>query len=188
MVVSDRLKYVYVAVPRTGSQTLTRALVSAAHGRCVEPYHGWAKAADFPADWCRFVVVRHPVARMLSWWWFSCAMRTGLEGVTFGRYVEMVREWRDSGADYEVPELYMLQSQWQDRAKADYALQYEQMPGALSVLPFDTEAIARFWLANKSHATPHTRATRDRLTRDEWRAVVDLERPDFERYGYQQEY
>lgn len=188
MTVSDRLKYVYVAVPRTGSQTLTRALVSAAHGRCVQPYHGWRGAASFPSDWCRFVVVRHPVARMLSWWWFSCAMRPGLEGVTFGRYVEMVARWRADGANYEVPELYMPQHQWQDRIGADFVLQYEQMPGALAVLPFDTDAVARYWSGNKSHETPHTRGVRDRLTRSEWDAVVDLERDDFERYGYQQEY
>jgi hypothetical protein len=184
MIVSDNLKTLYYANPRTGSLTTAQGMLQGCRGHVVGTHHSMPKSGDCPG-YHRWMVVRHPVARMWSWWWHCAVARKHCPGASFGRFLELVATWRKDGCPHEdVKTLFRTQSDTADRLNANSILLYENLPTAFEILPFDASPLVRYWKASRSHASPHTSPLRECITEAEWAAVYELEAADFERWGY----
>ena len=68
MIVSEALGYVFVSVPKCGSQTLFKVLVESFKGKRVGGMHHNA-VPDSALDFYCFTVIRNPYDRAVSIWW-----------------------------------------------------------------------------------------------------------------------
>lgn len=67
MIVSHKLKYVYIAIPKTGSSTMNDLLCSEFAGEYIIPHH-LTIIPDDCRDYFVFTVVRNPYVRLKSLW------------------------------------------------------------------------------------------------------------------------
>ena len=193
MVVSDKLKYVFIAVPKTGSQAVCHWLCSNYYGKHALNYHD----AEIPAaytDYLVWTVVREPYARCFSWWWMGCRepSRREKNADTWGQSFKefMVRNierkndwrWRDNP---EKPNYSMTQKSFVDRSGAQTVVHYEQWRDELAGLPFIKKLV---WpIPSRNTSTKPKRSFHEYFFDDPeaeglvWEYCAE----DFEAFGYE---
>jgi hypothetical protein len=176
MIVSDRHKYVYIAIPRTGSVAMSCWLTEHYGGRQVGGHHS-RRVADAYADHLVFTVVRDPYCRMLSAWWFCCQRPSPHPdfppGLDFGSFME---RWRRYHAG-------LTQVQYVDEAGCTEALHLELLSTQITRLPFVSQQDLPVPRDNTSDCPHYTaRFFRDHPVYE--LMVWDYCTEDFERFGY----
>ena len=78
MIISKTLKYVYIAIPRTGSKSMSRWLVDNFQGEWHGRHHEW-KVPDECRDFLVFTLIRNPYEIQASGWFFEPVIRSGDE-------------------------------------------------------------------------------------------------------------
>ncbi len=174
--------FVYLAIPRTASQTLTHHFLPKYGGvmLAAAEYH----RMDVPlkhADKFTFTVVRNPYDRMLSLWRFmkkfSDATRRKVSmwsGMTPAEFASWCREYRDAAPQWK------SQSEFLSRARVDRALKFEDLEVGLRSLPFVDE-----FEMPLVHGATKRPPIEDDLTPEFVAAVNGHSGPDFERFGYE---
>jgi len=171
--------YVYIALPRTASLSVSSWLIADHAGRT---FDGHYHSADVPRE-CRdhlvFTVVRNPYGRMASLYRF-------LEQKFWGRS----DEWCET-AGMTMPEFVRWcidrpEPNWQTQSQILSAydgrlavLRFEDFPGCLNVLPLEV-GIGVPWM----NRTWHLENPEEILTLDSMRAIEDHSRDDFEMFRY----
>ena len=198
MIISHKLKYVYIGIPRTGSKSV--------HGWLAENYQGeWHGMHEWQVpteckDYLVFTVVRNPYDREAS---STFAVLWNGEkpdpsklvpsptpspsGVPLG---ERIREakLRGNGAllteECSVPEVGMNQSQFIKKAGVSLVLYHERLPECLRDLPFVHEAeLPAMPLALEKGVRPPGTFF-DHFTDEDEQVVWAYASEDFEMLGY----
>lgn len=165
MVVSDRLRLVFVEVPKTASRSCREYMLSAVQdARPVADYH----TTSIPPEYAGYTVaacVRNPYARMYSIWKYITGGR--------GRFADFVDSMNKARGLFTLSQTCFLSA-----VRVDHVIRFELLPGSL------------FDLLGCTAPFPHIHRT---STRDEWRQaytgtladqVYTLWRDDFRQYGY----
>jgi hypothetical protein len=188
VIVSEKHRYVYIAVPKAGSQAIARWLVENFDGSAVGYHHAWRVPPTY-ADYLVFTVVRNPYERCFSAWWFRCqepSRQRGnpLSGWPFDRFMGSVLAHRQSNRrpDPAGTAASMTQKQFAELSKARLAFQLER-PQDLALLPF---------VAPEPVALPHQNETAskprgsfaDHFGAAEEQLVWDYCAEDFAAFGY----
>ncbi len=143
MVVSDSKRYVYIAIPKTGSQAVCHWLCCNYAGKHKFNYHE-AHVPDEYSDYTVWTVVREPSERCFSWWWMGCREPDRKEsnemwGWTFEKFMHHNIERKFDARrrdDADKPNFSMTQKRFVDVSKADYFIHYERLKEELEELPF----------------------------------------------------
>lgn len=188
MIISDTHKFVFVAIPKTGSKSMAAFLLDKFEAYRHGFHHQW-KVPELKQDYYIYSVVRNPYERCFSMWWFACKTdnRSGSvfkKGTPFDTYMNWViqRKSFDPNPRRNVPELFMSQSMWFDKSGARQFLKLEDIPASLDALPFyksATEFPHKNRLDEKSDLTFW-----DYFGQREAALVHQYCEEDFERFGY----
>jgi hypothetical protein len=186
MIVSERYKYIYVAILKTGSSSMRGWLSLHFVGKGVPGvrYHSWDIPREY-REYFKFTVVRNPYDRMMSSYFFGKERwERGLPpppplklGMTPVEHIQTIMniDWTSA---------WMSQAQYVDEIKANAVLKLEEIPDALKILPFINMTVPPF---------PHRRRTPEKpkgspveILGEEWATLVgEYEAATFERYGYE---
>lgn len=75
MIYSGSNKFLYIAIPKTGTSSVRAYLEQNYGGQKVGHYHQWWDPGGLPPELTKWTVVRNPYERCFSRWWFE-AMRS----------------------------------------------------------------------------------------------------------------
>lgn len=193
MVVSDRYKYVYIPVMKTGSQAVSHWLCLNYRGKHVGSYHEMEVPAEYQ-DYLVWTIVRNPYERCYSWWWMDAKeprekANPDVFGLPFVEYMhrhierKMDDRWRYNSAD---PNYSMTQTRVVQISKATHVIRYESMKEGLAELPFIKRLKWPIASRNKSPTRPQVNFREyfsDNPKAEE--TVWEYCQEDFETFGYQ---
>lgn len=126
MIVSKSLKYVYIAIPRTGSKSMCQWLVDHYGGEWHGGHHDWRVPDEF-CDFHVFTVVRNPYEIQASGWYFTPVIDPPEKTST---YAEACRNWQPPD------DRPVAQKQFIEWSGISQILYFEHMPACLAELPF----------------------------------------------------
>ena len=123
MIVSNKHRYVYIRIPKTGTKSMSEFLVRHYGGRKARyaPYHSSRVPARYK-DHFVFTVVRNPYERIWSKYWFEWRSEraehwSDIEDKSFGNYLQCHIKWAEEGTPYGLsPEACMNQGQYCQQA------------------------------------------------------------------------
>jgi len=188
MVVSHENGFVFVAIPKTASMTISQGLVKHCRGVLVQPYHAWKRPTG-TQGYVVFSVVRDPYERLYSWYWFRCVQRNdGIRGWTFEKWMEYCTECSIVGTkDGNVPELWFPQAEICEMAGVTRVVLFESLEMQLMALPFVGPAMMNHMRTVHQHKNnkPRTSPAREMMTEAERDMVWSAYKIDFETYGYE---
>lgn len=192
MVLSKTQGWVYIAIPKTASTTMSMGLQRACHGQSLALYHGMDVPADFK-DSTIFTIVRDPYNRLYSWWHFRCVARPcdGLHGLSMPDFLERVEAWAKGEASPggDVSELFYPQHYIAERAGVNLTLRYEALDHDIPemlIKPGVVRGPLISWFAKCDFRGGRDKSVHGRsaMTSDEKRVIWDLYKSDFLKYGY----
>lgn len=126
MIVSRALKYVYIAIPRTGSKSMSKWLVDHFQGEWVGEHHAWRVPEEY-RSYHVFTVVRNPYEIQASGWFFQPVIDPPHKPES---YAEACRQWR-CPADQPASQKQFIE--WSGVSQIVY---FEHLPDGLAQLPF----------------------------------------------------
>ena len=190
MIGSDKLNYVYIGPPKTGTLSVRNWLTTYFSGKVIGGYHQ-AKVPEKRKDAFKFMTVRHPDERLWSWYqWELYQLRTDRVRRnpdlvphlgTFGLFIRYLTEMRGKAVDtITSPQLTLTQYDYFKLAKCDMTAILECLPEQLSCLPFANR--------NDERLIKHTRQTPGKapinITKEEKELVREYCPEDFGKFGY----
>lgn len=142
MIVSDKLKYVYVAVPKTASAATREFLKKYYYGRNINRYH----SVDVPEQ-CRqyfkFTVVRDPYERAFSRWFFERYPNKNYReprvpwGIGFYDFMEwLIDNKYNDPMPNSLPHINMTQTEFYKQSNCNSYVRLESFEKDFSCLPF----------------------------------------------------
>ena len=142
MIISHVHRYVYIAIPRTGSKSMNRWLMDHYDGEWVGYHHDWRVPAT--ADgYLVFTIVRNPYEKVVSGWYHvPWSIEEPDPPRSISEFAEAMKEsipLKDGTvtiADHNVPEVGMNQAHYVQRAGVQLILHFEHLPACLKRLPF----------------------------------------------------
>jgi len=193
MIVSDEFHFVYVAPPKTGSQSMRVWLINhIPDARELGHTHDMLVPEEY-CEYSTFLTVRNPYDRVFSLWWFQHmdARRAATIGpeafgtVGFEEYVRKLKQWSTEGSDgHQTCWAYVPLVEYKRRCGAMQHIHMEWM---------DEEIRRAFMWAKELPRIPHLRQSNDRsiaqdaLLTDERRKLVRWYCPgDFKAFGYEE--
>ena len=142
MIISHIHKFVYIAIPRTASKSMSEWLVQWFNGEWYGFHHQW-RVPEAYSDYLIFTMVRNPYERELSAWFFQSKMDDDPPPPRDpSEFVEVTSELYLQGdctvliEGHNVPEVRMNQAHWVKKAGISLVLHYERLPECLIDLPF----------------------------------------------------
>ena len=175
MIVSEALRYVYIAIPRTGSKSMCKWLVDRYRGQWHGGHHGWRVPGEY-RDFHVFTVVRNPYEVQASGWFFTPVIDPPEKPET---YAEACRGW-ERPSDQPVGQKEFIE--W---AGVSQVLYFEHMPRCLVELPFVSPTdVPPFPHLNAGGCRPPGDFFEIMAEGDE-RLVWEGSRQDFEFLGYE---
>lgn len=188
MIVSQQHRYVYIAIPKAGSQSVARWLVDHYAGTAEGYHHAW----DVPTAYSGYFVftgVRNPYDRCFSAWWYRCrepSRQAGnaMFGWSFDRFMLSVMSYRETASrrPTAAAESSLTQKQYADLSGAQLALQIES-PDQLAQLPFVSPPFPPLPRHNENRTKPGV-SFADYFASKEERLVWDYCAEDFAAFGY----
>ncbi|MBV7332264.1 hypothetical protein KFU94_29340 [Chloroflexi bacterium TSY] len=128
MIISNALKYVYIAIPRTGSKSMSQWLVDYFQGEWYGAHHEW-KVPDECKDFLIFTVIRNPYEIQASGWYFEPVIKP--ENYQKPQsYAEAVCQWVPE------PDEPVSQKDFVEWSGVSQILYFEHLPQCLQELPF----------------------------------------------------
>jgi hypothetical protein len=182
MWVSESKRYVYIAIPKTGTQSVSSWLMVHYDATLLRPQHDW-KVRPEHRRFLIFTVVRNPYERAFSnWWWRTKdpqAEGTDLWGMPFADYVA----W-DISARCTDPPRNMTQRQYVKGSGATLVLRLERLRSEITRLPF---------VPDDHPPIPHMRKTVGKpglsfagyFSAEDEELVWEGWKEDFEEFGYE---
>lgn len=176
MIISYENKFVYIAIPKTGSASIRSWCKRYGGLKTKIPYHSYI-VPDQYRDYSIFTTVRNPYERCWSWYNFE-----GKTYESFIKYMEDLILWKNDGYSYrEFPQQYITQTEYIKRGNVDYVIKLEELD--MEVLPF----------INEKTVIPHSRKTKNKpkgsalkyLKNSEKKLVQEYCLEDFEELGYE---
>ncbi len=128
MIISRHHKYVYVAIPRTGSKSMSRWLVDNYQGEWHGRHHEWTVPEDC-RDFLVFTVIRNPYEIQASGW-FSEPVNKPEDYSKPKTYADGVRDW------VRPEDKPVAQKEFVEWAGISRILYFEHLPSCLADLPF----------------------------------------------------
>jgi hypothetical protein len=192
MIVSDVHKVVSIAIPHTGSTSLSVWLKKHWAGRSRGQKHDW-RVPEQLKNYTRITLVRNPYERMFCWWWFDNRHRQkhGEPWQSFEDFMHFMIARREIAPreEYEegplvIPEFYMPQVSWLFKAGIQHWIRLEDIPDALHGLPFVNGRFPGFPHENKSPNRPRI-PFKQYFGRKQQELVLEYCREDFEELGYE---
>jgi Sulfotransferase family len=145
MLISKIFKFVYIAIPRTGSKSMSRWLLEHYQGESFGDHHEW-RVPEFAREYLIFTVVRNPYQRVVSGYfsltWDNLEPQAELReqlplpdkaANPLARILQEEITHRPSTPD---PDFDMNQLPFVAKAGVKLALYFERLPAALTELPF----------------------------------------------------
>lgn len=166
-------EFVFLCVPRTGSNMMARAFLPQFGGKIVEPYHARIVVPEH-AHKFRFAIVRNPYDRMLSCWYH---IRRNSQDPRFRQMGLM-----DFVNECHIWSGWVNQAEFLELAHLDVVLKFEQLSEEIHRLPFvPTSARLPSERINSEERPPWL----EDLTPEFIGAVNELCAPVFPRFGYE---
>lgn len=188
MIVSEKHRYVYIAIPKAGSQSVSQWLVDHYSGSPVGYHHAWKVPPGYE-DYFVFTVVRDPYERCFSAWWFRCmepSRQRGnpMSGWSFDRFMRSVLFRKDASQSWDSgsTEARMTQKQFADLSGAQLAVRIES-PDELGLLSFVGPEIPPLPRHNENRTRPDL-PFHDYFSGEEEQLVWDYCAEDFAAFGY----
>lgn len=144
MVISDRLRYVFIEVPKTASSSTRDWLIRNYDGRM----HDWYHSTSIPErarDYHTFCVVRNPVERAISLWSWTVRQQAkhypGLRESLGDDPNDFVQKWlgEDRWRDYPYPKLramFIPQDEFLGDVLLNQIFKFTEIPHRYEELPF----------------------------------------------------
>ena len=141
MIISHKHKFVYVAIPRTGSKSMILWLKNRFKASAYGFHHTW-KVPPRCRDYLIFTIVRNPYERSMSSWYHVPYGRPNKKPANISTYCQVMKEHAKLSdgtvkrKGMQVPEGNMNQAAWINRANVNLVLYHERLPDCLADLPF----------------------------------------------------
>jgi len=188
MIISAQNRFVYFHISRTGGISTSQMLYRFLGGAFHPPLHGMETPKQVES-FRRVVMVRHPLERVLSLWYYNCRtpddqrLRRGrkhdrFNGMEFDDYVQLVLSGY-APSHYNPQYAMMPQTTQLDHIglrEDDLVLRFEELPGCLMAVP----GMEGRLLARMPHRNASGRSYRPKLTP----AVKKYVERDMEELGY----
>lgn len=187
MIVSERHRYVYIGIPKAGSQSVATWLIDHFDGRVEGYHHAWQVPSAY-RDFFVFTVVRDPYERCFSAWWFRCMdparRQSPTSGWSFDRFLRSVLASQRTGRppDPASTSASLTQMQFVDLSNARRAIHLER-PEQLELLPFVPPGPPPLPRQNETSNKPHG-SFFDHLGAADEQLVWEYCIEDFLRLGY----
>jgi len=176
MMISDKFKFVYVAIPKTGTAAVNQWC--SRHFKATQriSYHSYVVPNECKS-YCIFITVRNPYERCWSWYHFQHG-RNEFPG-TFEDFLFMLKYWRDFKKEGDqFPDAFITQKEYRRKSKANYIIKLEEL---------DMESLP-FVATMKQCIVPVVRVTPNKppinLTEKQKALVFDYCGEDFLEFGY----
>lgn len=196
MIVSDKHKFVYVSIPKTGTLSIRTWLRQNYDGRQIvnrliqellgrRPgvgYHSYFVPPEC-ADYTIFTTVRNPYARCYSAYKFQGSSITFLEWL---KRASVTRDEPIRMGRYPARHMmYATQSQYVQRSKATHIIKLENLAEEILTLPFiDKEVLPEHLRKRTNIEPPYT----DYYNEEEHQALLGYCEDDFNNFGYDKIY
>jgi hypothetical protein len=178
MIISKTLKYVYIAIPRTGSKSMSQWLVDHYQGEWTGRHHEW-KVPDDCRGFLVFTLIRNPYEIQASGWFFEPVIKSGREPPRPQTYAQAVAQW------VRPTDQPISQKEFVEWSGISQILYFEHLPGCLQDLPFvDPDNVAPFPHLNAGGYRPSGDFFGIMAKGDE-ELVWENSRDDFEFFGYE---
>ena len=177
MIISKALKYVYIAIPRTGSKSMSQWLVDNFQGEWHGRHHEW-KVPDYCQDFLVFTLVRNPYEVQASGWFFDPVIKSGDESPKPKSYAEACRNW------VRPTDQPVGQKEFIGWSGVTQILYFEHLSHCLGELPFvDAGSIPVFPHLNAGGYRPSGDFF-DQMSEQDEKLVWEGSREEFELLGY----
>lgn len=179
-------RYGFVAIPKTGSQSMYTALNSLRWKR-IGKYHGASFATEGHNPDFVFCVVRDPYERIFSHYWFESRWEKRKRvartyGWDFERYLfDYVKE-REK---YDFSAGHLFQTDWIKHAGVTHILKLEDFPDALDRLPFWKPGTTLGRMRKTGSGKPKSIWLWDEMSQDYLELINDLFSVEFEQLEYE---
>lgn len=191
MIASDKYKYAFPCIPKNGTLSVRRWLITYLDGKQVGAYH-----QDFIPEkrkgYFRFITVRHPEDRLWSWFhWERYQIRVDRRGRgkqfeactdTFEAFLRFLisRRGKEPTDPYN-PQECMTQFDYYDKLKPNTVIKLENLQEGIEGLPF----YPRYPLPPLKHLRPTPgKPPRRPFTFLEKNLIQEYCSADFEAFGY----
>lgn len=142
MRVNNKLKLLYCSAPKTGSLSMNQYLCKFGFKKL-----GRLHQTEIPIgyeDYFKFMLVRNPYERLVSWWWWwmkmghdsrTVEMKIGYKDSKFSTFLEWMVAYKDKSP--YVIESQQYQSQWNfgQHFNCDIYVDFHSMPESLLIIP-----------------------------------------------------
>jgi hypothetical protein len=185
VIVNPHHRFVFLAVPRTGSKAMAGALLDLPGSRAVGRNHHNFRVPPAARWFLTFAVVRNPYARLASHYRYRCDRSPFVAGLSFAEYIDWAIR-RGPGAVWDMPGAPPQpgpeasgdppQVAWLAGARVDAILRYEHLETDLQRMPFGHLIGWRHTASPSRLGERYDEALRLR--------VCEAHRLDFEAFGY----
>ncbi len=188
MIISHKRKYVYIAIPRTGSNSVASWLMAYADGEQLDFHHSWKVPRQYH-DYTIFTVVRNPYERLFSFWWFYCKDEKRPnkylnKNTTFSEFIDYLTTYIYD-TQFDVPEQNYHQYYYRT---ISYAWRYFKIEDIIFTIPLkllsDIERRGPFPYNGYSKTRPRSLG-KDFLNSDEIQLINEYCPNDFKQFGYE---
>ena len=178
MIISKSLRYVYIAIPRTGSKSMSQWLVDHYQGEWFGRHHEW-RVPEACRDYLVFTMIRNPYEIQASGWYFEPVIQPEDAPPKPKTYAQAARDWVPPADE---PTLQKEFVEWSGISQIMY---FEHLPACLAELPFvDPAHVPPFPHLNAGGYRPNGDFFEIMAPEDE--AIVwDSAREDFDFFGYE---
>ena len=186
MVVCEPGRWLFVSVPKCGTNTLYQVLLDRFDAARVKPGFHRNQVPPAFADYYTWAVVRNPYARAVSLWWRTRHDPTARRILSEGpAELPAFIRWLMTGPEAAAKRsLDLSMSAWLQPVRLDRFCRLENLSAELSGLPFwDGRSVD---LPRLNVGADRT-GWRDYMTLDAVAAIQEWAGDDFERFGYSRE-
>lgn len=202
MIISDKHKYVFISVPKTGTRSIYHLLLKDFNGK-----KGVDHSRQVPAyakDFYTFLTVRNPYDRAASAYWSTCrrpksptsglpsAVHHGFQRIfdqnnmenNFKNYLKIIQgDYKGYVIDHTLPISYFAYTN-----KIDFILRFEDIENSFNQLPFVKDFVSLPILnptTSKTNENPNLRPKWESMVDDECISIInDVYSKDFQ-FGYE---
>jgi hypothetical protein len=179
--ISHEHKFIYVAIPKTGSASINDWSKRNFEAEQIGRYHGFKIPKEFNR-YLVFTIIRNPYERCWSWYWFE-ELRDQ-NGWSFEEHFrQRLKGKNKNGRGLYHPLWASTQKTFVERSKARYVIKLEGLE--LNVLPFvNSEEHMKIPHIRKTRGKPKGLAV-DLMTKKQKDIVLEYCEEDFEVFGYE---